>query len=155
MARSSISCSVLSSSLFLSRGLRHSTTDVRTHDHYTQRRNLRFRWTCRYLRLSNHNVPERKRNAIFITIRAETLERASRPILVLIPPQSPAPTVHRTVWNQSDLEGRRACVRARPRQRSNKERKVAPSRVPPVFSRKLCFFYYHLLRCFFPGCGEL
>lgn len=46
----------------------------------------------------------------------------------------------------SDLERRRACVRARPR-RSNKEN--GPFSRAAGFSRKLCFFYYHLLRCFF------
>lgn len=46
-------------------------------------------------------------------------DMSERLILVLKPP-----IVHSTVHrNQSDLEGRRACVRARPQRRSNKERK--------------------------------
>lgn len=53
------------------------------------------------------------------SLTIQRLERVNRLILVLKPPIV-RPTVHHT---EISLEGRRACVRARPQRRSNKERK--------------------------------
>lgn len=90
------------------RGLRH-TNDVRSY------RNGTYVF-AEPLSLPD-NVPEKKTS---LTIRAETWASESTDFCFKTtncPPNRPP------YRNQSDLEGRRACVRARPQRRSNKERK--------------------------------